>query len=193
MTQTLGLLVQTNKKGFGLALWEVSSQKNERSENYWQENCGRWANAQTNKNTPQIFENLTWYEICEDVRIQFLVGNIQTAEGLADGVMRMKLNLKNLTHLVFAAGPGSFTGLRLGCAFCSGIATGLGEKLKLFQVGCKPEETIRYSLTQVGFEDILESVAQFSSYFKAVNFFVPNYGALPGPVKLLQEKNEVLK
>jgi hypothetical protein len=63
-----------------------------------------------------------------------------------------------------------------------------------FEVDCETLETIRYSQTKVELLDLLQSLQQLHLYEKirTPDAFVPNYGSLPGPVKLLQLGNAVV-
>jgi hypothetical protein len=203
MNQELGILVQTNKKGFGIAVWESRLTRLKTFET-----LSVWARSQL-KDSNEMSVGATSVEESAQARIysfqpeqgnlnlRIALGSVQTAEGLSQAVQFLQLNFDSLTSIVFAAGPGSFTGLRLGCSFCAGLSFGLHEKdaLELYQVNCEVLETIRYSQLFVEDLDVFVSLKNLSmleaasetqsAIIQRVTNFQPVYGSLPGPVKLL--------
>lgn len=88
--------------------------------------------------------------------------------------------------LCVGVGPGSFTGLRLGCAFANGLA--MAHARALIALPCpvfgQPESEFSHFVT---FDDILAALAFYRKGLgKEVSSFIPAYGSEPGPVLKLQ-------
>ena len=95
---------------------------------------------------------------------------------------------RNVATLCVGVGPGSFTGLRLGCAFANGLA--MVHHRRLVAVPCPVKGQPEAEFSQfVTFDDILGAL----TFLKVgqgleVATFVPAYGSEPGPVLKLQEQ-----
>lgn len=93
---------------------------------------------------------------------------------------------EQIRTLAVGAGPGSFTGLRLGCAFANGLS--LGSSCHLVAVSTAPREGSGEDLDYTSFvvpADIELAYERVQSgNFTPTNMLVPNYGREPGPVLL---------
>jgi hypothetical protein len=82
---------------------------------------------------PQVEKNGVTLHSGPELTVGF--GGSQTAEMLQALYARclgsFGLDDKNVTHLGVVVGPGSFTGLRLGCAFGNGLLLGNSERIVL--------------------------------------------------------------
>lgn len=76
-----------------------------------------------NKKTTVKLDNLEIVEKYEDPKQQKLLGLIKKA------LKEKKANLKDISQIKVNTGPGSFTGLRVGCAVANALAWGLGIKV----------------------------------------------------------------
>ncbi len=111
-----------------------------------------------------------------------------TAEKLAFLYQRilthMQLNDCDIHQMIVGMGPGSFTGLRLGCAFANGLA--LGRPRPLFGMPLLSDRGDNFT-GLVDQQDFKLALNHFPLCFVSVNgFFVPAYGKEPGPVLKLQ-------
>lgn len=143
----------------------------------------------------------------------------KTAENLTnlfqfscDSLTLCKQDIENL-DLILGAGPGSFTGLRLGCAFANGLHFGSGSKQNLCSVGTqlitdisnkldaysKIKETFLDELGTYNTTDPASGYVTFFDLFCTIHeilknnitrcgHFMPNYGKEPAPVLNLRKE-----
>lgn len=96
----------------------------------------------------------------------------------------MHLNDSDIHQMIVGMGPGSFTGLRLGCAFANGLA--LGRPRPLFGMQMLSDRGDNFT-GLVDEQDFKLALNNFPHCFVSINgFFVPAYGKEPGPVLKLQ-------
>jgi hypothetical protein len=216
----LAVLFCTHKRGAGLALFEVGADG-------VQESAARAAHglvelsasAPLSAALPLTGANQSWYKSPDGKNI-FAVCSGLTAENLAE-LYRSVLVLKacedaSVGVLGVVTGPGSFTGLRLGCAFANGLGMGLtrecwsvngaapaelSSRLQSAAVQCQPEFLGENSsdpddpyAVPVSFADLflhLDNWARGEAQRTAV--LEPVYGRDPTPViKLRQQQGETL-
>jgi tRNA threonylcarbamoyladenosine biosynthesis protein TsaB len=82
-------------------------------------------------------------------------GGANASQALIPGIIDMlnnaKLTFQQLDHLIFARGPGSFTGLRSGCAVVQGLALGANVEVMAFDSLLALAESARTELKQTDF------------------------------------------
>lgn len=117
---------------------------------------------------------------------------------------------QEIKTLIVGIGPGSFTGLRLGCAFVNGMKIA-SNKMRLFPVStcltpelltiCKENSCEKECIEQLGEYQLEDESTGYVTFFdlivclikayeekrKEVNSLVPEYGREPGPVLKLRE------
>jgi len=97
--------------------------------------------------TPVSFQSDFQYTLCSLLLQQEALENVEISHPLfqlsltthptAENLHHMYQNLlkqahlkdKDVSHFIFGIGPGSFTGLRIGCAFINGLHKGLSRQL----------------------------------------------------------------
>ncbi|WP_202613977.1 hypothetical protein [Silvanigrella paludirubra] len=142
----------------------------------------------------------------------------KTAENLFTVYQRsleiVSLTSQDIKTIIVGVGPGSFTGLRLGCAFVNGLKTGANQ-LNLLPVStyltnelldiCKINHCEFECKQQLGDFDLDDESTGFITFFdlyfslkKAwedkrnyVESLSPEYGKEPGPVLKLREGNNL--
>lgn len=143
----------------------------------------------------------------------------KTAENLTNlfqfACNSLKLRKEDIEHidLILGTGPGSFTGLRLGCAFANGVHLASESKQKLFSVGTQLIPDILNKLNEhpnikemfinelgihnpqdpasgsVTFFDIFCTIHEIlKNNMTACRRFMPNYGKEPAPVLNLRKE-----
>jgi hypothetical protein len=118
----------------------------------------------------------------------FKVGEKDTAEELASLYTTCLQqaggwNDENVQKLYFCEGPGSFTGLRLGCSFLNGLCLGRPKECYALRDEAEPEVLMLRSGVPLRVEDILRNIEQVKlGCVQAVASFQPFYGREPGPV-----------
>ncbi|MES2614850.1 MAG: hypothetical protein V4591_05495 [Bdellovibrionota bacterium] len=140
----------------------------------------------------------------------------KTAENLCDVFLSVlelaKLNTLDIKTLAVGTGPGSFTGLRLGCAFANGIKLGHNCELISLRTELAPyflngsfftnedESDMKTFVEQLGTEykendestgfvtffDLLDAINKLKNNPEKVDVLEPNYGREPGPVLKLK-------
>ena len=125
-----------------------------------------------------------------------LLGSKDTAEELSDLYSSGLLSLgefsdRHVSEVYFCEGPGSFTGLRIGCAFLNGLL--LGRARKAFAVREMLSEKDLDSKCALPFT--LDDLDRNLEYIRLGNHrqvqsFEPHYGREPGPVLLLRQTLE---
>ncbi len=142
----------------------------------------------------------------------------QTAENLLNSYLEAlslaKIIAQDVKTLAVGTGPGSFTGIRLGCAFANGIKLGQNCRLIPLKTQLVPyflneyvfsnEEQKQEFKNQLGayemndestgyvtFFDVLDAVQKLKTNSNEVDILEANYGREPSPVlKLKGIKNE---
>lgn len=117
----------------------------------------------------------------------------KTAENLLDSYLSLlnqaNLQCQEVKTLAVGTGPGSFTGLRLGCAFANGIKLGQNCQLVSLQTKYNTEDDSNESVHIDDLEDAIHKLK--INEFQMVDELIPNYGREPGPVlKLKGIQNE---
>lgn len=104
----------------------------------------------------------------------------------------MQISDSQVQTLAVGVGPGSFTGLRLGCAFANGLS--ILHNRRLVALPCPTSGQLGTDFSQfVTFDDIVEALHLFmQGAGHEVSTFVPQYGAEPGPVIKLREAEALL-
>ncbi len=177
-------------------------------------------------NTPENFLNSCLHNVKSSSHFEYFIQNEvtfarvlgKTAENLynlyqfAIGVAN--LNTSHIKTFAVGIGPGSFTGLRLGCAFINGLKIG-NPYLALVPITtlltadllneCKEffsEEICKLQLHEFDMEDESTGfITFFDLYFclkklcqenkLAVESLIPEYGKQPGPVLKILEGNKL--
>jgi hypothetical protein len=150
-------------------------------------------------------------ELNQDVFFARVLG--KTAENLCDLYLHCltQMNLKNseIETLIVGVGPGSFTGLRLGCAFANGLhlghpvsllplATKLVSDMLALTSNMKFESLFKNQLGEydvedestgyITFFDLMQALFQMSAMQEKffVESLLPNYAKDPGPLAKLK-------
>jgi tRNA A37 threonylcarbamoyladenosine modification protein TsaB len=93
--------------------------------------------------------------VCVAPGLALALSRATTAEYLSEMYLRvlneMSLKENQVENLVLGTGPGSFTGLRIGCAFANGLSR--GRKRSLFGVPCISLHELRAATIALGIYD----------------------------------------
>ena len=140
------VLIMTHRRGAALALFsgEVTEENKKTYATILEEILQ--SEPETLSHDSQDFEYLEFLE--DGIHFGTVVSSLQTAESLSAAyqflLQKMKVTDDEVQNIFTTTGPGSFTGLRLGCAFSNGLK--LGRERKTFSVPAKNPDAIREHL-----------------------------------------------